>query len=369
MPFNVSGVFERLYNWATDRDNGVKINAPRMDAETDGIVAGLNAVVNGTQPFIGPVKAPSGTVALPGFAFSGDPDTGMYKPAANEWAVSLGGSQALLLNSTLLSTSRIIRSGNGTASAPALSNASYPNTGTFYPSGGFAWAVAVNGIQRLIVTGGICEMSVPISGEPLRYLTHLVTSHSGTANSIVLDTQLGGGLIAGMEFRFVPTAGNSSGGVTINIGGTGGKGVFTTSGAVLPAQYLRAGIPTRIRYDGTNFIADREPEVITNANGSAIRHADGTQVCDFVYDATGDDWTTAIGSFFTTPASVVWTYPTTFSATPTVTIAAVRGSSHPFGAYMTSVATGATGWRPWSAVSVAATTPKLIHMVARGRWY
>lgn len=42
MPFNGSGTFERLYNWVNDAANGIKILATRMDAETDGIAAGLS---------------------------------------------------------------------------------------------------------------------------------------------------------------------------------------------------------------------------------------------------------------------------------------------------------------------------------------
>ncbi len=91
MAFNGSGVFERLYSWVTDRDNGTKILASRMDADTDGIVAGINSIVNGTQPFIAPVRASFGTAASPSHSFTDDPDTGMYRPAANELAFSEGG--------------------------------------------------------------------------------------------------------------------------------------------------------------------------------------------------------------------------------------------------------------------------------------
>lgn len=37
-------VFTRLYNWVTDKNNGVKIQAARMDAEFDGIATGLSQV-------------------------------------------------------------------------------------------------------------------------------------------------------------------------------------------------------------------------------------------------------------------------------------------------------------------------------------
>lgn len=42
MAFNGSGTFNRLYNWVTDRNNGVKIQASRMDGEIDGIATGLS---------------------------------------------------------------------------------------------------------------------------------------------------------------------------------------------------------------------------------------------------------------------------------------------------------------------------------------
>ena len=100
MPFNVSGVFSRLYSWISDRDNGIRINAPRMDQEFDGIVAGINAVVDGTQPFIGnvtaprfigPSEVPSGSAAAPSITKTGDTNTGVFFPAADQVAVTAGG--------------------------------------------------------------------------------------------------------------------------------------------------------------------------------------------------------------------------------------------------------------------------------------
>lgn len=45
MAFNGTGTFVRIYSWATDKANGIKIRADRMDAETDGIATGLSQVV------------------------------------------------------------------------------------------------------------------------------------------------------------------------------------------------------------------------------------------------------------------------------------------------------------------------------------
>jgi hypothetical protein len=45
------GTFSRLYDWTTDRDNGVKILASRMDQEFDGMATGLSTCIlkDGTQ--------------------------------------------------------------------------------------------------------------------------------------------------------------------------------------------------------------------------------------------------------------------------------------------------------------------------------
>ena len=46
-----SGTFSRLYDWTDDRDNGIKIQASRMDAEFDGIATALTKCIlkDGTQ--------------------------------------------------------------------------------------------------------------------------------------------------------------------------------------------------------------------------------------------------------------------------------------------------------------------------------
>lgn len=91
MPFNASGVFQRLYSWVADRDAGTKILAARMDAETDGMVSGLNQIIDGTQAFKAPVRASFGTAAAPSHSFESDPDTGIYRAAANVIGIAVNG--------------------------------------------------------------------------------------------------------------------------------------------------------------------------------------------------------------------------------------------------------------------------------------
>ena len=91
MPFNGSGVFQRLYDWTTDRDAGTKIIADRVDAETDGIVAGINDVVDQTQGFIGAIKGTNGTVSSPAYSFTDDTNTGMYRVSADTLGFAVNG--------------------------------------------------------------------------------------------------------------------------------------------------------------------------------------------------------------------------------------------------------------------------------------
>ncbi len=45
MAFNGSGTFVRLYNWQTDKINGIKIRADRMDGDSDGFATGLSTCI------------------------------------------------------------------------------------------------------------------------------------------------------------------------------------------------------------------------------------------------------------------------------------------------------------------------------------
>lgn len=93
MPFTSSGVFQRLYNWRNDRDGGVKILAERMDQEMDGIVGGLNDVLQGNAPFKAPIKGVTGTAASPAFTFEEHTGDGFFRKSDGSIGVSIGGAE------------------------------------------------------------------------------------------------------------------------------------------------------------------------------------------------------------------------------------------------------------------------------------
>lgn len=66
MPFNGSGTFIRVYNWVTDKINGVNITASRVDTEDDGFAAGLtNCVTRDGQGRMGAAFLPDTDNAYP----------------------------------------------------------------------------------------------------------------------------------------------------------------------------------------------------------------------------------------------------------------------------------------------------------------
>ncbi|UJM15221.1 hypothetical protein [Pseudomonas juntendi] len=73
---------------------------------------------------------PAGTAALPALAFNGDTNTGLYQPAADQLAITAGGSLAVLWNSS----DQYLAGGLGTAALPIFSFNGDPNTGIYSPA-------------------------------------------------------------------------------------------------------------------------------------------------------------------------------------------------------------------------------------------
>ena len=131
-------------------------------------------------------------------------------------------------------------------------------------------------------------------------------TYGGTANTIALSPAYTRDAYAvGDEFRFRATATNT-GATTINVGGLGAKNAVTVAGDPLPPGYIRTGMDTVCVYDGAQFVVQREIERGSNANGSFIRFAEGTQLC----------WGEVVMPNTAPQANVLWTYPAAFVSSP-----------------------------------------------------
>ena len=113
--FNGSGQYNRYYNWANDKSNGINITASRFDTEDNGFATGLSNTItkDGQQtttakiPFILGVSVDAGSAGAPGFSIIGDLQTGFYQSAmgaldAASEGTRVGGFNANGLDNTVI---------------------------------------------------------------------------------------------------------------------------------------------------------------------------------------------------------------------------------------------------------------------------
>ena len=147
MPFNGSGVLVRTYDWTDDRDGGVKINADRMDTETDDLFSAVNAILGGTQDFIGTIKGTDGTAGAPAFSFTDDTDTGLFRSGTDTLDLSTGGTARITINTADVTSTLPIHAPDGSAAAPALSFSDETDNG-LYRAGADSIGFSVGGTLR-----------------------------------------------------------------------------------------------------------------------------------------------------------------------------------------------------------------------------
>jgi hypothetical protein len=94
---------------------------------------------------------PDGTAAAPGIAFETDPNTGIFSPGADQLAISTGGTARLTSSTTALTSALPVDVPLGAAATPSLTFTGDLNTGIYSP-GADQVAVATNGTGRLFVS-------------------------------------------------------------------------------------------------------------------------------------------------------------------------------------------------------------------------
>lgn len=150
MPYNGSGVFSRVYNWVTDKNNSVNITASRMDTEDNGFASGLSNCVlkDGTQTI-------TANIPMSGFKF-----TGLAAGTANTDSVTLGQIQ------------------NSTANWIASGGAVDAITATYSP----AITSLVDGMELDFRATGANITTTP-TFSPSSLTAHVITQNGGSALS------------------------------------------------------------------------------------------------------------------------------------------------------------------------------------------
>jgi hypothetical protein len=251
-----------------------------------------------------------GSAAEPSGAFIGDGNTGLFSPAANQIGVATAGVQRVLVGSAgvqidvplggsavqadaqdVSTPARLVRT-DGALAAALASFGTYAapgagvnidllgagSAGLYHDSNPGTWPVTPAGVNWHIATARLYSGEAAVQTAVRYTLSGAVTApdryHRVRANS--------GG--AWSDWRRTLTA-------DLVLGTVGQSG----------------GVPT-------GAILERA----SNANGTYLRLADGTQICTHSLNSALAT-TAAVGSVFTAPSELAWTFPAAFSAPPNVT--------------------------------------------------
>jgi hypothetical protein len=203
MAFSGSGVFNRLYNFVSDRNAAIKIRADRMDAEMDGFATGLSTCITKdgqttiTQdiPFnnkkitgladataandamnrqasdaryLARAGVADGTNAAPSITFAADTDTGIFRSDTNGLAITTSGLTRVEVTAgsgePLVQISGSLSVSDGTAGNPSLTFFNSPSMG-FYRISSTVLGISTAGFERVRVTEGGGQSVVQVSGQ------------------------------------------------------------------------------------------------------------------------------------------------------------------------------------------------------------
>jgi len=160
--FKDSGTDTGIYSPGTDQVAISTGGTARLTTTTTGITSALA------------VDVPLGAVGTPSITFTGDTNTGIYSPGADQVGISTGGTVRLSLSTTAISSALAINLPLGAVGTPSITFTGDLNTGLFSPG---ADTVAV-------VTGGTQRTTVDSSGR-------LLVGVSANANGGILQLSSG----------------------------------------------------------------------------------------------------------------------------------------------------------------------------------
>jgi hypothetical protein len=326
---------------AGNDDFSIKVSA-------DGIsfLEGVRLAQDGSTTLPNGALVPDGTPARPGLRFSGDTDTGIGRPGADQIAFITGGSQRALLSSVGLQI-------NVPMSGTSIQSTSHDTT-----PGRLGRVAQQGGLFGLGVTqgGSLGDVlaSANIAAAAGLYRTDPTTTNLPvSAPSGLLEVFHGAGGDTVHQRWSATTADQAT--RTWQRRSAGGTWqawslVFNQSTIVGPVTQV-AGIPT-------GAILERN----SNTNGEFVRFADGTQICSRT-NLSAPNASTASGTLFRS-TDVPWTFPIAFASAPVVS-----GGTDSSDVWCTTATPSSTSVNMRAMSSVSRTTAVPLRALAIGRWF
>jgi hypothetical protein len=162
-----------LYNIGADNIGVSTGGTLRFDVSTTAVTSTL------------PVVLPTGAAATPSLTFTGDTDTGLYRPSANSLCVASGGALCATFTGQTLTVEAAVYV-NGSAASPAYSFTSAQDTGMYYISSnkiGFS----TSGTLRVTMSGTAVTLASGVA-LVLPSTTPASASATGVAGTITWDS-------------------------------------------------------------------------------------------------------------------------------------------------------------------------------------
>jgi hypothetical protein len=148
---------------------GIGTSSPAQKLSVSGNIAATGSIDCGTQ-FLG---LSTDSAAAPSFSFTGDTDTGLFRTGTNSLGLTTGGTVRLTLSTSALVSTLPFDAPDGTSAAPAFTFSGDTNTGMFRPASDTI-AFTEGGVERMRINSsgfvGIGESSP----------THLLTVGPGS---------------------------------------------------------------------------------------------------------------------------------------------------------------------------------------------
>lgn len=161
----------------------------------------------------GDITLDDGTAASPSLHFTNDPDTGIYRPAANTLGISVSGTQVAYFdeNGLTIPSAGVVAGGsfhaaNGNANNPSHSFTSDQDTG-FYRHATNEIGIALGGTQQATLTSTTFSVTPALSVAGVSRVTNSTASSSTTTGALVVSGGVG---VAGAAYfganLYVPNA-------------------------------------------------------------------------------------------------------------------------------------------------------------------